>query len=94
MSRTPCPETTRIHPLLADRFTPASAFASADQPLAYYEARRLDEAPRWSADGRYVDARISAAGPSKATLAAVVIADASGKPLGLLRSRYVISMFA
>lgn len=50
--------------------------------------------PRWSADGRYIAARLSARSPRKHTTSALVIADATGKPLRLLRSRYVISMFA
>lgn len=49
--------------------------------------------PRWSADGRFIAARLSARWLRKRALAAVVIADATGKPLRLLRSRYVISMF-
>jgi Tol biopolymer transport system component len=50
--------------------------------------------PRWSADTRYIAARVSARWPGKATVAAIVIADATGRPLRLLRSRYLISMLA
>jgi hypothetical protein len=50
--------------------------------------------PRWSADGRYIAARVSARWATETTVAAIVIADATGKPLRLLRSRYVISMLA
>lgn len=50
--------------------------------------------PRWSADRRFIAARLSARWATKTTIAALVITDASGKPLRLLRSRYVISMFA
>lgn len=50
--------------------------------------------PRWSADRRFIAARLSGRWANKQTLSAIVIADASGKPLRLLRSRYVMSMFA
>ena len=75
--------------------------ATSTVPLAEGRVRRLARVPvwlgppRWSADGRYLAAHVAARWPAKArTTTAVVIADAEGRPLRLLRSRYIISMFS
>jgi dipeptidyl aminopeptidase/acylaminoacyl peptidase len=52
-------------------------------------------APRWSADGRFIAAMIGADWPKRAKIAgALVLARADGRPIRLIRSHYIISMFA
>jgi Tol biopolymer transport system component len=52
-------------------------------------------APRWSADGRYLAAIVSGEWPKNANaVMGIVIAEAGGRPLRVLTSPYVISMFA
>ena len=75
----------------------ASSVPLADQPVARLGGVRRAwlGPPRWSADGRYMAANVFARWPAKVrTTTAVVIADAQGRPLRLLRSRYLISMFS
>jgi hypothetical protein len=51
--------------------------------------------PVWSADGRFVAAYAGIAWPERSRISgALVVADAGGRPLRLLTSRYIISMFA
>lgn len=51
--------------------------------------------PRWSADGRYLAAIVAGKWPTKANIfTAVVIAHADGRPIRVITSPYVISMFA
>jgi WD40-like Beta Propeller Repeat len=51
--------------------------------------------PRWSADRRYLAARIGASWPKKAKImGALVVAHADGRPIRIITSPYIISMFA
>jgi hypothetical protein len=51
--------------------------------------------PRWSGDRRYLAALVGARWPKKdKTIGAIVVAAADGTPVRLLRSPYIISMFA
>jgi Tol biopolymer transport system component len=51
-------------------------------------------APRWSADGRYLAAMISGDLQRRRVTGAVLLAQADGRPIRLITSPYIISMFA
>ena len=51
--------------------------------------------PRWSADGRYLAAYVGAQWPMRPQVsAAILIAQSDGRPIRLITSPYVVSMFA
>lgn len=51
--------------------------------------------PRWSADGRYLAAMVAGKWPKRANVStAVVLAHADGRPIRVITSPYLISMFA
>jgi hypothetical protein len=52
-------------------------------------------APRWSADRRFMAAMVGTSWPKRTKItAALVLARADGRPIRLIRSPYIISMFA
>lgn len=69
---------------------------SAARVAALAGRRRVHlDAPRWSADGRYLAAIVTGNWPAGAHVSmGIVIAAADGRPLRLVTSPYVIPMFA
>jgi hypothetical protein len=80
-----------------DVATGARTVPIAPERVAAFAGRRTVSVgpPRWSADGLYLAARVGAAWPKRGkTVAALVIASADGRPLRIIKSRLIISMFA
>jgi hypothetical protein len=73
-----------------------SPLLSRERVAAEFHLKRVGLGPpRWSADGRYLAAYLSARWPKRRHVSgAMLIAESDGRPIRFITSPYIISMFA